>query len=198
MKILRIEFLIKRGKFGESEELGSILNEIQTAIYSVHWPPGSNSFTLFPEKKGNGVVPIKKSCMEYLENHGWELEKRMEIAAREKPGKVDAIKILNNYKYFAVEWETGNISSSHRALNKICVGLLEGILAGGILIVPSRAMYTFLTDRIGNYAEIEPYFPLWKSVLPDDGVLAVVEIEHDGLSRDVPKITKGTDGRAQR
>jgi len=31
-----------------------------------------------------------------------------------------------------------------------------------------------------------------------EGVLAVIEIEHDSLSLDVPPIRKGTDGRALR
>jgi hypothetical protein len=59
-------------------------------------------------------------------------------------------------------------------------------------------MYFYLTDRIGNYAEIQPYFPVWQALSIKDGVLAVIEIEHDALSVDVPHITKGTDGRALR
>ena len=83
-------------------------------------------------------------------------------------------------------------------MNKMAVGLLDGVLAGGILVLPSREMYQYLTDRIGNYAEIEPYFPVWKNLQIQEGVLAVIEIEHDALSTDVPTIRKGTDGRALR
>jgi hypothetical protein len=108
------------------------------------------------------------------------------------------VKKMSDGRYFAIEWETGNISSSHRALNKMAVGLLDGMLVGGILILPSRDMYRYLTDRIGNYAEIEPYFPVWKNLQIQEGVLAVIEIEHDALSVDVPPIRKGTDGRALR
>jgi hypothetical protein len=97
---------------------------------------------------------------------------------------------------FAFEWETGNISSSHRALNKIAMGLLEKRLVGGALVLPSRELYKYLTDRIGNFAEIEPYFPLWRSLPVEEGVLIVVEIEHDGVSESIRKIKKGTDGRA--
>jgi len=53
-----------------------------------------------------------------------------------------------------------------------------------------------LTDRVGNFAEIEPYFNIWKNLKISKGLLAVIEIEHDALSKDVPPITKGTDGRA--
>lgn len=122
----------------------------------------------------------------------------MSIASRLVPGPIDAVKKLPDGRWFAVEWETGNISSSHRALNKMAVGLLDGKLAGGILVLPSRDMYQYLTDRIGNYAEIEPYFSVWRSLSILDGVLAVIEIEHDELSLDIPPITKGTDGRALR
>ena len=122
----------------------------------------------------------------------------MAIASRQRPGAVDAVKVLPDGRSFAVEWETGNISSSHRALNKMAVGLLDGILAGGILVLPSRDMYQYLTDRVGNYAEIKPYFPVWRNLKIKEGVLAVIEIEHDSLSLDVPPIRKGTDGRALR
>jgi hypothetical protein len=122
----------------------------------------------------------------------------MSIASRIKPGPIDAVKKLIDGRFFAVEWETGNISSSHRALNKMAVGLLDGMLAGGVLILPSRNMYQYLTDRIGNYSEIEPYFPVWRNLTVREGVLAVIEIEHDGVSMDIPPIRKGTDGRALR
>ncbi|MDM8516794.1 hypothetical protein QUF76_11390 [Desulfobacterales bacterium HSG16] len=59
-------------------------------------------------------------------------------------------------------------------------------------------MYRFLTDQVGNYPEIEPYFPLWISLPINEGVVAVIEIEHDGLSQDVPPIKKGTNGGAKK
>jgi len=77
------------------------------------------------------------------------------------------------------------------------VGLLTGKLIAGVLVLPSRAMYNFLTDRIGNYREIKPYFPIWKALHASfPGYLAVIEVEHDLTSREVPLIQKGTDGRA--
>ena len=110
-------------------------------------------------------------------------------------GRVDATCSMNG-GLLAVEWETGNISSSHRALNKMCLGMLKGILIGGVLILPTRSMYHYLTDRVGNIAEVEPYFSLWAAIPIPKGILAVVVIEHDAVSRDVPRIPKGTDGRA--
>jgi len=198
MKIKKIDFLIQSGNFGASKEFEKFLDEVKKAIYAVVWPEKNDLFSLYPEKMANGVVPIKHGFLLLLSEFGWKLEQRMSIVSRLRPGPIDALKKLSSEKFFAVEWETGNISSSHRALNKMAVGLLDGILAGGILILPSREMYKYLTDRIGNYAEIEPYFPVWRNLSINEGVLIVIEIEHDELSFDSPPIKKGTDGRALR
>lgn len=183
-----------------SEEFRQIEAEIRTAVAEVKWPTGSDRFTLNNHSKNcNGVTPIKNSCVDYLVGAGWDQEQRMKITSKTQPGGIDVIKKLNDDKYFAVEWETGNISSSHRALNKMAIGMIDGILAGGILVLPSRSMYYWLTDRVGNYSELEPYFRVWKSIKSvRDGYLGVLEVEHDDLSPDVPRITKGTDGRALR
>jgi len=78
----------------------------------------------------------------------------------------------------------------------MALGIVKRILIGGALIVPTREMYKYLTDRIGNFPEIEPYFPLWKALQVDEGLLAIIAIEHDAVSNAVPRIMKGTDGRA--
>ncbi len=198
MKILRIEYLIRNGTFGASAEFKEVLGEIKDAIQAVTWPLGSDSFVINPVKQANGVKPIKNGCMEHLYSRGWRHEKRMKITANVEPGPVDAVKTVSGDREFVLEWETGNISSSHRALNKVAVGLLEKIIVGGALIVPSRDMYKWLTDRVGNYREIEPYFPVWKNLQIEEGVLLVIEVEHDGTSDEVPIIAKGTDGRAKK
>jgi hypothetical protein len=196
MKILQTEYLIRNSKFSVSEDFDNILGTINEAIYSVKWPIENSSFVLNPGKNTNGVKPIKEQCVKYLKQKGWELEKPMYLGSRISPGPIDAVLNVNN-GYFAFEWETGNISSSHRALNKMALGLLTKTLLGGFLVIPSRDFYYHLTDRIGNFAEIEPYFPVWKS-LNIEGVLGLIEVEHDSESGLVPKIPKGTDGRALR
>ena len=120
----------------------------------------------------------------------------MAITASERPGPVDAYRNLEKYKPFIIEWETGNISSTHRALNKMAVGLLEKVISGGLLILPSRELYKFLTDRVGNFDEIKPYFPVWKNLPLAEGVLAIAVIEYDNTSDNVPQIPKGKDGNA--
>ena len=198
MKINRTEFLIRKGKFADSNEFDKVLQEVYQAIDAVRWPPGNDQFILYPEKKGNGVKPIKEGFINALQDYNWQTEQRMSIVANTRPGPVDALRILSSNKPFVVEWETGNISSSHRALNKIATGLIEEVIIGGMLIIPSRKLYNWLTDRIANFPEIEPYFPLWRSINVKQGVLAIIEVEHDGTSENVPRILKGTDGRALR
>ena len=98
----------------------------------------------------------------------------------------------------AFEWETGNISSSHRALNKLFLTMKETKTIGSFLVVPSNRLKVYLTDRIGNIGELEPYFGLWRDLTGINGGLRIIVVEHDAESFNVPKIPKGTDGRALR
>ena len=99
---------------------------------------------------------------------------------------------------FAVEWETGNVSSSHRAINRIGLGMKLGYLSGGVLVVPSASLAKYLTDRIGNSPELLPYHPLWEQwTFQEFGYFGIVTVEHDAESRNVRKIPKGKDGRAE-
>jgi hypothetical protein len=202
MRIVHVEFLIDAGGFSESPSWKRIRADIFAAIKSIEWPQGSGSFTLHdqPGKKrgeGSGVRPIKEACMLRLQSLGWDLETCLDIATLKSPGRIDAT-LRVGHRLFCVEWETGNVSSSHRALNKMALGILKKVLIGGILILPTREMYKYLTDRVGNYPEIEPYFPLWSSLGIDEGLLGVIAIEHDAVSKSAPRIPKGTDGRALR
>ncbi|MBG1259110.1 restriction endonuclease [Nostoc commune] len=195
MKIVQEVSLISVGSFEESSDWSIIRAEIREAVSLIVYPPGTSNFTINPTKHGNGVKPIKEACMIALRDRfGWKLESPINYATR-SPGKVDATKIIDNY-LFALEWETGNISSSHRAVNKMVLGLLRGILLGAVLVLPSRKLYSYLTDRIGNYEELEPYFDVWRAVRIQEGFLAIFVIEHDQIDNNVPTITKGTDGRA--
>lgn len=99
-----------------------------------------------------------------------------------------------------IEWETGNISSSHRSMNKLCLTMMAGVIEIGVLILPSRSLYTHLTDRIGNWMELSPYLPLWQCVGNGiaRGLLAITVVEHDELTDDprIPYIVQGSDGRS--
>jgi len=200
MKIVQIERIIDTGTFSQTEDWKIIEKHLFHAIQSIEWPPGSGSFTLFDESgkkrgQGSGVKPIKQACMQKLKSFGWQLETPVDIATVKRPGPMDATYKVKD-RLFCVEWETGNISSSHRSVNKMALGIMKKTLIGGALILPTRAMYRYLTDRVGNFPELSPYFPLWKSLDVEEGLLLVIAIEHDAVSNKVSRIKKGTDGRA--
>jgi hypothetical protein len=203
MKFVTMEVLIDQGNFSKGSEWEDIYSQIQRAIAAIEWPLGSGSFTIHKQSgkkrgEGSGVKVIKEACMAELKRFGWDLETTIDIATVSKPGPIDATcYVKSKEKYFALEWETGNISSSHRAVNKMAMGLLKGILIGGVLILPTRDLYQYLTDRVGNFRELAPYFPLWRAININEGFLAVIAVEHDAVSLDVPRIGKGTNGRAR-
>ena len=201
MKIVREERLISCGAFAESTAWANAREKLHTAIRAVEWPPNSGKFTIYAESgkkrgEGNGVKPIKDGLMLDLQKQGWKLEQVVQFGGLRNPGKFDALFDTHSGPV-VLEWETGNISSSHRSLNKMALGIMRGRIAAGILIVPSSALAQYLTDRIGNIRELEPYLELWQATpCQHGGVLEIVVIEHDATSTKVPRITKMTDGRA--
>jgi hypothetical protein len=207
VKVVRFEAIISNGPFPESETFHRVERELREAVDHVRWPRGAGQFTIFPQSgkkrlEGNGVKPIKLGFQDLLKSRGWLLEQRQRRRDSDKrtalmPGAFDAWVDLQSEGFlpFVAEWETGNISSSHRALNKMAIAMLEKRLVGGVLVLPTRNLARFLTDRVGNYEEIEPYVPLWQS-LKARGYLGLIAVEHDGESLDVERIPKGSDGRA--
>lgn len=205
MQLLRSQVLIDEGTFSGSTAWQDTRAQIADAVSQVQWPLGSGSFTIHPGKHVNGVKLIKDGFILRLQQHGWRAETKYldegeTSATVSRPGSFDVHRSLDAHDMppFVVEWETGNISSSHRAMNKMAMALQEGRISGGALVLPSRKMYHHLTDRIGNYQEMEPYFEFYRrlSVTVTSGLLEIIEIEHDAESTAVPIISKGTDGRA--
>ncbi|MDT0492278.1 hypothetical protein ACPEIF_31810 [Streptomyces sp. NPDC012600] len=213
MKITEWRTLVDQGRYSSSSAFQRVEQDIRAAVTDVVWPPGSDRFTIHPESgkkrgEGNGVVPIKKSFADSLEQRGWELERRapktegieQKVVKGSRPGAFDGHLSFpgNDPLPFAVEWETGNISSSHRAINRIGLGMKVGYLSGGVLVVPSAALARYLTDRIGNAPELLPYHPLWEEwTFQEFGYFGIVTVEHDAESFDVDRIPKGKDGRAE-
>jgi hypothetical protein len=196
MRLVKQETLIDPNGFCNTDVYHECFYQIQEAISRVVWPPGNTSFVIYPAKHANGVKPIKSLFLQSLADHGWDLETKVHLGVTRRPGPIDATMCCSE-GLFAVEWETGNISSSHRALNKMTIGILHRYLIGGILVVPTRELYEYLTDRVGNYRELAPYFDVWRSVVCDTGHLSVIAVEHDAESVDVVPIPKGTDGWAK-
>ena len=183
--------------FTTTQEYTVIKKLVTTAIQANDHPRGTGTFKLHPGRKANGVVPIKAGFLEHLiEDDRWQLEERIIPGI----GKCDAVFHFDNaIKPFVVEWETGNVSSSHQAINRILKGIIEGYVSGGLLILPTRDMYKHLTDRVGNHEELEPYFNVWQEMkIPkaQPYYLGVIAIEHDELDNTVDLIPKGNDGNA--
>ena len=186
--------MINCGPFSRSSKWRAARRHIEQAVLCVDWPAGTGQFTINPIRKGNGVVPIKHNFIAHLLNMDWIRERAP--SSTSVLGSLDVV--FGNEPYrIGVEWETGNISSSHRALNKLALSIIKGWLQAGVLIMPSRKLYKYLTDRIGNYDEISGYFDLWKALPCTSGVLEIIVVEHDAESVEVRTIPKGTDGRAR-
>jgi Restriction endonuclease BamHI len=149
---------------------------------------------------GNGVGPMKDAFVSRLVELGWDSQQPFPLETVEggaRFGKLDLGKPTSE-GVLGVEWETGNISSSHRSMNKMSLGLRYGVLLAGVLIVPTKALAQYLTDRIGNLYELLGYIRLWESIPVEKGYLGIFAVEHDQTSTSVPRILKGTDGRALR
>jgi hypothetical protein len=118
MKIVKVYTLKNRGAYAASEHWKITREQIHTAIRSCEWPVGSGSFTIYPESgkargKGNGVRPIRNRFVQSLKAVGWTIEGKAKNALDERLGDFDAL-LSGPEKPIVVEWETGNISSSHR------------------------------------------------------------------------------------
>jgi len=200
LKIVGVHTLVSCGAYARSAHWADTRAQIHAAVSCCTWPPGSDKFTIYPQSgkkrdEGNGVGPIKKEFVDELKRRGWTIEGPAKNLLGQSLGDFDAV-LPGPEKPIVAEWETGNISSSHRSMNKLTMLVADRVISAGTLVVPSRKLYVFLTDRIGNIQELEPYFKLWKSVPCEEGILEIVVIEHDAESYKVPKIPKLTAGRS--
>jgi hypothetical protein len=220
--------LFDRGDVISSPDWKNLHESYIRAIASIEHPRGSGSLTLrrkvrLPNKqwKRNGVGYLRKEFLAFMRNNeGWEAESDVALSRdRKQPplllypsmekyrepitsgfGGFDFMVKAENGMRVAIEWETGNISSSHRSMNKLAIALSNGLMEVGVLIVPSRALYEHLTDRIGNIGELSGYLAMWdglKSVV-ERGLLAITVVEHDRLtdSQEIEYLPVGRDGRA--
>lgn len=229
MKWLRTMVLFDQGNVISSVDWKNLHESYVRAIASIEHPRGSGSLTLrrkvrLPNSqwKRNGVGYLRKEFLAFMrDREGWEAESDVSLSRdREQPplllypsmeeyrepitsdfGGFDFMATAANGTRIAIEWETGNISSSHRSMNKLTIALSGGLVEVGVLIVPSRALYEHLTDRIGNIGELSGYLAMWeglKSVV-ERGLLAITVVEHDHLtdSEEIEYLAVGGDGRAR-
>lgn len=203
-KILKIE---KVYMTREAEELvnNDILfkqsyDEVVASICSSVWPMDSKTFTVNnTEKNGNGVVPVKELCYVMLENtYNWFREKPLNVLKLEKKkgGPIDVYKEFmenNDLKRVGLEFETGNISSAHRSMNKLLLGLNREEIDLAIILMPVYELSYYLTDRVSNYEELEPYFENTESK-----AFIYIGFNADAFNPSVPFIPKGKDGMSNR
>lgn len=229
MKWLRTLVLFDKGDVISSLDWNTVHTSYVRAIGSIDHPAGAGTLTLREKLKlpsgqwqRNGVGFLRTRFLEFMrDSEGWHAEGDVDLARdRQQPpiklypslepyrepitsdfGGFDFMTTAPGRTRIAIEWETGNISSSHRSMNKLAIALSNGIVEVGVLIVPSRKLYEHLTDRIGNIGELSGYLAMWeglKAVVPR-GLLAITVVEHDALTTDpnFPYLKVGSDGRAK-
>lgn len=228
MKWLRTLVLFDNGNVISSDDWKSVHESYVRSIQSIDFPRGSGSLTLRRKARKangqwdrNGVKYLRSRFLDHMQGaENWTPEGNVDLGRdREQPpirlypslqayrepitsdfGGFDFVTTAQDESKVAIEWETGNISSSHRSMNKLAIALGNGIVQVGVLIVPSRDLYEHLTDRIGNIGELSGYLSMWESLKAsvERGLLAISVVEHDHLTTDAefPYLPLGNDGRA--
>ena len=228
MKWLRTLIIFDKGDVISSPDWKAVHESYVRSIASVQFPEDSGTLTLRrklrrPDKKWNrnGVGYLRKAFLDHIVTvEGWKAEVGFDVGQSNKPPILKSFPDLKNHAepitsefggfdlvttsasgmHIAIEWESGNISSSHRSMNKLAIALAAGKIQAGVLIVPSRVLYEHLTDRIGNIGELSGYLDMWNKLETrvERGLLAVTVVEHDFLTDDVdfPYLPTGNDGRA--
>lgn len=172
--------------------------EIEDSILQNHTSSSEHFIINSSHKNCNGVVPVKEGIYLRLENeYAWFREKPLPyFMDAQKGGPIDVYKEFgDNEKPFNVglEFETGNISSAHRSMNKLCMGIKHGNLQMAFLIMPIKKLAYYLTDRVSNYEELAPYFGLL-----DNYPFIVFGFDADQYDPEAPLLAKGRDGMSKR
>jgi hypothetical protein len=227
MRWKRTIVLFNKGSVMESDDWRAVHESYVRSIESIDFPVSSGSLTLrrkvrLPngQWRRNGVGYLRQRFLDHIVAvEGWQAEGDPNLAQGSgvevtlyPSSTSDVEPITSDFGGFdlvttgpegariAIEWETGNVSSSHRSMNKLAIALEMGAVDAGVLIVPSRALYEHLTDRIGNISELSGYLRMWQSLgrSIDRGLLAITVVEHDHLTdaQDFEYLPTGNDGRA--
>jgi len=228
MKWLRTLVLFDKGGVIDSSDWRTVHDSYVRAICSIDHPAGTGKLTLREKERvgtqwqRNGVGYLRSRFLQHMTGpEGWRAEGNVDLARNRKQppialypsrkayrepitsdfGGFDFMTTASEGTRIAIEWETGNISSSHRSMNKLAIALGSKIVEAGVLIVPSRGLYEHLTDRIGNIGELSGYLSMWEGLKSTvkRGLLAVSVVEHDALTKNknIPYLPVGNDGRAR-
>ena len=230
MKWLRTIIVFDKGNVVAEQDWATVHASYVRSIEAIDHPVGSGKFILRRKVrkpngkwKRNGVGYMRASFLhKMVEIEEWEREAAVKLprdriqpalrlypisGAYQEPitsnfGGFDFQTLTKDGLRVAIEWETGNISSSHRSMNKLAIALASGAIQVGVLIVPSRACYEQLTDRIGNIGELSGYLELWEAAKAavQRGLLAISVVEHDNVTDDpiIPFLKVGNAGLARK
>jgi hypothetical protein len=228
MKWLRTLIIFDRGNVISSSDWKTIHESYTRSIHSIDFPEGSGKLKLRRKTRRpdgqwerNGVGYLRSRFISHMTTvEGWRKETGFDVGKNRTPPEIRLYPSRKPYRepitsdfgnfdfvtmsgrtHVAIEWETGNISSSHRSMNKLALALGSGKVQAGVLIVPSRSLYEHLTDRVGNIGELSGYLSMWKDLEARvaRGLLAITVVEHDELTDD-PRFSylrMGNDGRAR-
>ena len=110
MKIVGFDLIQAAGPFSKSKVWQEIEAEVRAAVKCVDWPPGSGKFTIYPQSgkkrgEGNGVIPIKRNCIDGLTAKGWVPEH----------DDIDMAKLLEDGRHFTL---SGRPATSHQATGR--------------------------------------------------------------------------------
>jgi hypothetical protein len=229
MKWLRTLIIFDKGNIVSSADWSAIHKSYVRSIESIDFPLGTGKLKLREKEKRadgqwnrNGVGYLRKRFLDHITNEEkWKAESAFTLGESRKPptimlypgnkvhheeitsefGDFDLVSTAKNGSRVAIEWETGNISSSHRSVNKLAIAISTRQIDAGVLIVPSRGLYNHLTDRIGNIGELAGYLSMWHGIgaAIERGLLAITVVEHDELttSKSFNYLPTGNDGRAK-
>lgn len=155
MRWERTLILFDQGNLVASPDWKSLHDSYVRAIQSVEHPVGAGQLIIrrkvrTPDDKWlrNGVGYLRNAFLRHIRDvEGWHPEGNVDLARdRKQPsiklypsladycepitsdfGGFDLTTIGDNGTRIAIEWETGNISSSHRSMNKLAIALGAGM-----------------------------------------------------------------------
>lgn len=226
---LRTILVIDKGEISKTSDWNRLHESYVRAIKRIDSPENSGLLTIRKKtRRGdgqwnrNGVTYLKNRFLKHMQvDERWEIESpvshgeslRGPLLRLFPTGEAHRERVTSTFGGFdfnvvteegfraAIEWETGNISSSHRSMNKLAIALMRQQIHAGVLVVPSRALYDHLTDRVGNIDELSGYLAMWEAlkIKVRRGLLAISVVEHDALSDDqsIPYLRVGEDGRSK-
>jgi hypothetical protein len=221
--------IFDKGELVSSADWQSIHTSYVRSIEHIDFPKGSGKLTLRRKTKRpdgqwnrNGVGYLRARFLEHMVNEeGWKAEIEFDLGRNRIPSTLRLFPGLEPYQepitsdfgdfdlvtrgaegtQVAIEWETGNISSSHRSMNKLAIALETGKIEVGVLIVPTRDLYDHLTDRVGNIGELSGYLAMWEALKAGvkRGLLAITVVAQDAFTDNhrFPYLPVGNDGRAR-